>query len=230
MNTSRLAALLAVVAVAAVTPTQASAQTWTSWTSATPGIFNGVLLGNSVTYTGNYAGGNLTGGGGTDYFNPTSPYTQGGLTAPNTGGNVGFIQFVSPASGTLTFGAPVSNLYMAFISVGQGGTPITYTFDQAFTVLSNNNSPNCAFWGCGTYTVSGNSITGTEFSGTIQFAGTISSLAISTNPSENWHGITVGADAVAVSATPEPASVVLMATGIFGIAGIARRRRNNKAA
>jgi hypothetical protein len=225
MKISRLAAVLAVVSAAA-TPTLASAQTWTSWNSNGPNVFNGTLLGTSVTYTGPYAGGNLTGGGGTDYFVPTSPYTQGGLTAPNTGGNVGFVQFIDPTVGTLTFGNPLTDVYLALISVGQGFS-VTYTFDQPFTVVSNNNSPNCAFWGCGSYTQSGNSITGFEFSGTLLFSGSHSSLSISTDPAENWHGFTVGASVVA---TPEPASFVLMGTGLVGVIGFARRRRKNSLA
>jgi hypothetical protein len=221
MKMSRFTAILA-VAVAGVLPAAASAQTWTSWNSTSPGIFNGTLLGNSVTYTGNYIGGNLTGGGGTDYYNPSGAYTQGGLTSPNTGGNVGFIQFDDAVTGTLSFSSPMTNLYMALISVGRPGYAVSYTFDQAFTVLSNNNS-SCAYWGCGSYTQSGNTLTGYEFSGTIQFAGTFSTLAVSTTPGEYWHGITVGADRV--SATPEPASLVLMGTGLLGIAGFARRRK-----
>jgi hypothetical protein len=225
MKISRLAALLAVVSVAA-TPTMASAQTWTSWNSAGTNIFNGTLLGTSVTYTGNYAGGQLTGGGGTDYFNPSGAYTQGGLTAPNTGGNTGFIQLIPPSTGLLTFSSPLSNVYLALISVGQPGYAVSYTFDQPFTVVSNNNS-NCAYWGCGSYTQSGNTLTGYEFSGTLEFAGSVSSLSISTDPGENWHGFTVGADAVSV--TPEPASLVLMGTGLVGVVGFARRRRKNSA-
>jgi len=227
MKLSHLAAALAVVAVSAVTPTTTSAQTWTSWDANAPSIFSGVLLGTSVTYTGNYAGGQLTGGGGTDYFSPSSPYTQGGLIAPNAGGNTGFVKFISPASGTLSFGTSLNGIYLALISVGQPNYAVSYTFDQAFTVVSDN-STNCAYWGCGSYTQVGNTITGYEFSGTLKFAGNISSLSISTDPSEDWHGFTVGADAV--TATPEPASFVLMGTGLAGIVGFARRRRKNVAA
>jgi hypothetical protein len=226
MKISRLAAVLAVMSVAA-TPTMTSAQTWTSWNSAGTNVFNGTLLGTSVTYTGNYAGGQLTGGGGTDYFSPSGAYTQGGLTSPNTGGNVGFVQLIQPSTGLLTFSSPLSNVYLALISVGQPGYAVSYTFDQPFTVVSNNNT-NCAYWGCGSYTQSGNTLTGYEFSGTLEFAGTVSSLSMTTDPGENWHGFTVGADAVSV--TPEPASLVLMGTGLVGVVGFARRRRKNSAA
>ena len=227
MKISHLAAALAVVAVSVATPATASAQSWTSWNSVGPNIFNGVLLGSSVTYTGNYAGGQLTGGGGTDYFSPSGAYTQGGLVAPNAGGNTGFIQLINPSVGTLSFGSSLNGIYLALISVGQPGYAVSYTFDQAFTVVSDNNT-NCAYWGCGSYTQVGNTITGYEFSGTLRFAGNINSLSITTDPGENWHGFTVGADAV--TSTPEPASFVLMGTGLVGIVGFARRRRKNAAA
>lgn len=227
MKISHLAAALAVVAVTAATPTTASAQTWTSWDSSAPNVFNGVLLGTSVTYTGNHAGGQITGGGGFDWFSPTGAYTQGGLVAPDAGGNTGFVKFIAPSVGTISFGSSMNGIYLALISVGQPNVAVSYTFDQAFTVVSDN-STNCAYWGCGSYTQSGNTLTGYEFSGTLKFAGNISSLSITTDPSEDWHGFTVGADAV--TASPEPASFVLMGTGLAGIVGFARRRRKNVAA
>ncbi len=222
MRLSRLVAVLSAASLVSLAPADLSAQTWTDWTSTGPGVFNGTLFSNAVTFTGAYSGGQLSNAG-TDYWSPTGAYTQGGLIAPNAGGNVGFIQFISPTSGTFTFASPVTNVFVALISVGQPRLAITYTFDQSFTVVSNNNT-SCAFWGCGSYTTGVNSIIGNEFSGTLAFTGPVSSLSFTTSPSENWHGITVGAESVAVTATPEPASILLMGTGLL-FAGFAARRR-----
>lgn len=214
--------LLAAVTMVATAP-KLPAQTWTTWTSDPAGTFNGTLFGSPVTFFGNFIGGQLSNGSGTDYYSPQGAYTQNGLTAPDAGNNFGFIQFNSPVTGTIHFASPVTGLYMALISVGAPGLPVTYHFDDSFSVLSNDNT-SCAFWGCGTYSTSGNSLTGTEFSGTIKFDGTVSDLSFTTDPSEFWHGITVGADAP-VTTTPEPGTVVLMATGLVGLVGVRRRRR-----
>jgi hypothetical protein len=178
-----------------------------------------MLAGFGVFYNGVFNAAQLSGTG-FDYFNfAPGAYTQSGLTAPT---NSGFIQFIGPSTGTITFSVPVLNPYISFISVGQTGVPITYDFGSAaFSVLSNNNV-QCAFWGCGSYTTSGNTLTGREFSGTIQFLGTYSSLSLTTTPTENWHGITVGAP---VTATPEPATLGLVGTGLVGLFGFGRRRR-----
>lgn len=216
-------ALLAAAFLIAPNLSTLHAQTWTSWNSASPGVFNGTLLGNSVTYNGSYIGGQLTGPGGTNFWSPNAPYTQGGLTSPDAGGNRGFIQFNGPVTSTFTFSSAMTDLYMAFISVGQPSSPVTYTFDQAFTVLSSNDSPNCAYYGCGTYSVSGNSLTGREFSGTVKFAGSMSQLSMTTAPSEFWHGVTIGAS-VTTTTTPEPATLTLLGTGLLALFGIARRR------
>ncbi len=211
--------LLSAALVLTSTPTRASAQVWTDWTS----VWSGTLSGVTVTYTGGFAGGQIAGG--TNYWAPAGAYTQGGLTAPT---NTDFIQLIDPVSGTINFSSPVVNPYLALISVGQGGIPITYDFGtSSFVVLSNNNSvpvPNCAFWGCGSYTTAGNSLTGREFSGTLQFIGTYSAISFTTDPSENWHGFTVGADRPA-DVVPEPATMTLLATGLAGMAAARRRRK-----
>ncbi len=208
---------LAVLAALASVPAQLSAQVWTDWTQQWVGTLSGI----TVTYTGNSIGGQTTPG--TDYWSPSGAYTQGGLIAPT---NTDFIQFNGPVSGTVSFSSPVLNPYFALISVGQSGRAVTYDFGTSpFAVLSNNNAPNCAFWGCGSFNQVGNTLAGTEFSGTLQFIGTYSSISFTTNTDEFWHGMTVGADGPA-DVVPEPASMTLLATGLAGLAAARKRRKS----
>jgi hypothetical protein len=134
------------------------------------------------------------------------------------------IQVNNPSTFTITFDKPVVDLYMALVSIGQNGDPITYGFQNSgFSVVSSG--PNQ--WGYGSYSLSDNSLIGTEYNGVLSFTGTYSSLTFTTSPNEFWHGFNFGA----VSAVPEPTTMIAGALLLlpFGASTIRILRRKSVA-
>jgi hypothetical protein len=125
---------------------------------------------------------------------------------------------------TINFASPVDNLLLYVFSLGGSGTTSTYTFDHAVTVLSSGTNGLYPEYNGGHFTTTADSITGDEANGTIEFAGPISTLTITDTNGEYYSGFELGVLGASTSATPEPESLVMVGTGLIGLAGLVRRR------
>jgi hypothetical protein len=235
--------LAALLGAAPTAPRAAAAQAWTDWTAFTPssGTTSGGATGTlavaggpvTVSYVGDVHTPTQTACG-VDYWavNPSiyvAPEGAGIVLPPRPCDVVSLIGGPGrPAVQTLTFSAPVTNPFLAVLSLGQPGVAVTYGFSAPFVLL--NAGPG--YFGGGALFADGPSagryvLRGIEGHGLVLFQGTFTSIDWVVPTGEDWHGFTVGAFAQAAVITPEPSSVVLLVTGLVAIAGlapIARRR------
>lgn len=193
---------------------------WTSWSIEDYGA--------SGTVTQNGTAINVTYNGHRDSLTQENYWSEG-TPAPYTGND---IVDNAPTSGlklrevsqnnTLTFSQALIDPVFALYSVGGGTTSVSYVFNQPFTLLSEGN---------GTFTITSNDedfiLTGNEGHGVIQFIGSISSISWDNPQAENHHGFTLGAIAQTVPSTvPEPTTVILLGSGLVGLAWYRRKRQN----
>lgn len=190
---------------------------WTDWTDTGngPGVATGVItsLGIDVTFTGDISF--LQTGTGTNYWTEvTNPYT-GSSVVDNAPTASEMVALNVASTNTITFSSPIVDPVLAIVSLGRNNLPVSYAFDQSFTVLSEGRG----YWDDGTYSVSGDTLTGYELHAALQFSGAVSSISWESSPNEYWHGITIGAP------VPEPSTLLFAITGgILGIFGLRRRR------
>lgn len=202
----------------------AGAQTaWTDWTTFTagaPGSAAGTLGGIAVNYTGAVLGNTLVNGSFAPFWAPIGSFVGGTITAsPATVGDI-ITLTVSPNTSTISFAAPVTNPVFAIWSLGQPGLAASFTFNA--TPTFQVGGPNVSFGGR-SITVAGNTVSGNEGNGVVQFDGTFSSISF-TSTAENYYGFTIGTNPT-VNAIPEPETWAMLAIGLAAIGFVARRRR-----
>ena len=228
LHTLRVAAIALVVSlVTFATPLVHAATAWTDWTAAlTTGaspvnVVTGQLnLGGApvdVTFRGATDAVELSGA---DWWNvSSSPDTYSSTGAPDRND---IIRLVGGDASRyeITFSTAVTDPVVAFFSLGTAAIRVDYQFDQSPVLLSSGSG---LFGGCATcLLVEGNSVSGTEGYGAVQFKGSHTELTWTIPRFEYWHGFTVGAGPVA--SVPEPSVYVLLASGLLVGVFVARRR------
>jgi len=212
-----------VFAVLGSVTTASAATVWTNWTSGTVGPVGGSASGTlgsvGVSYSGEMECLNCF----ASNWSPSSTWIGGPVTSAPTG-NSGIQLFGSTGStNTLTFDAPVTNLVLAIVSLGQTEINASFNFSNPFTLLGGGPSST---WGGQPLTSLNTSVFGVEGNGLILFSGTFNSLSW-TNPTfENYYAFTVGT----VGAVPEPATWFMMILGFAGIGYLTYRHKRQATA
>lgn len=206
-----------------------AATVWVDWTSATqssnpyinpvtPGSASGSMDSIAVSYSGELSD-NTVVDGSFAYWDPASSFTGGVVDGgPGTVGDIiGLNGNVPTQTNTITFSSAVTNPVIAIWSLGRWDLAANFIFDQTPTLLGGGSTTT---FGGDSINVNGNTVSGSEGNGVVQFQGTYTSLSWSNDVVEGWYGFTVGH----VQPVPVPAAIWLFASGFLGLLGLARTR------
>ena len=181
--------------------------TYTDWTTASsPGLSataGGILSLSSgtvnISYSGEFDFAQINDTGAQYWTQPNSlalPYTGNSVVgnAPSSPDIIALSEPNGVETDTITFSKPVFDPIMLINSLGQPGLGVSYVFNQSFTLLSAGQG----YWGgtATSLTSSGDTLTGYEGAGAIEFSGEVSSISWQTGGqygSEGWNGFTIGA-------------------------------------
>jgi len=200
---ARMTLLSGILAATFAAPTASFAQATITFT---PGCATGGFVDRGPTYI--EAGFTLTSPDLASWC-ADAPHYGGPAAFLNYGGTSG--QLTKVGGGTFT----ANSIDLAHVYNGSFGT-------QSFTFTGNLFGGGAVFE---TFTIAAQS--GTPSFQTFNFAPTftnLTSLDLATQDPSYYQFTNVKLDAV--TATPEPASLVLMATGLFGVAAVRRKRRS----
>jgi hypothetical protein len=129
------------------------------------------------------------------------------------------------ANNVVAFSAPVVDPILAIWSLGNPSFSAQFVFpaNQAFTI--EGGGPNSEFAGSSIFSggsCPANAVCGSEGNGVVRFTGTYSQISWTNPIAENYYTFTVGAVGGSTGAVPEPASLILLGSGL--LAAVTRRR------
>ena len=195
---------------------------------ATPGSATGIItLPDSSTidvgYTGQVIAPTNIAETGNPSWLPATTYADGSAidNAPPRG-NMIALSDANTNVNTLTFSLPVVNPVVAIWSLGQPGAQASFVFSNGAPTFVDGG-PSQEFNGSA-ITVSGNTVSGREGNGTVQFIGTFDSLSWTNPQAEFYYGFTVGV----AGAVPEPSEYVMLLAGLAMLGFVLRRRREGR--